>query len=259
MPASLNNSLANEYRLLFDTCIINEDRFAEIDKTVLQMLQNKMTYDNVAGSTNVPWNFIAIIHCMEGSLSFKTHLHNGDPLTARTVHVPKGRPVSGKPPFSWEESATDALTVEGFTSNTDWSIPGMLFSFERFNGMGYRKKGINSPYLWSYSNQYSEGKFTDDGVFDPHAVSRQCGAAVLLRRMSEKQVAVTGEVDTITMIKNLGAEVLFDPDHFNEKASQLQMLLNIIGQHLRLDGKAGINTSNAYHAVSGKFLQGDDR
>jgi len=39
--------------------------------------------------------------------SFKLHLHNGDPLTARTVNVPKGRPKTGQPPFAWGISAKD--------------------------------------------------------------------------------------------------------------------------------------------------------
>lgn len=82
------------------------------------------------------------------------------------------------------------------------------------------------------------GKFTKDGVYDINAVSKQCGAAVLLRRMSEKQIAVKGEIDTITKIKRLGEEVIFDPQNFHENAKQLQTLLNQVGLHLRVDGMA---------------------
>lgn len=260
MPVtSTSNPFETEYKTLFDTCIIKESKIAEIDSIITKMIAGKPRYETVANELSIPWFFIAIIHCMEGSLSFQKHLHNGDPLTARTTHVPAGRPKEGNPPFSWEESATDALTIEGFASKTDWSITGMLFSFEKFNGMGYRKKGIHSPYLWSFSNQYTKGKFTADGIFDPNAVSKQIGAAVLLRRMSEKGLAVKGSLDTISQIKQLGEEVPFDPNHINEKASQLQTLLNSIGQHLRVDGKAGRNTSDAYHIVAGKFLKGDTR
>jgi lysozyme family protein len=77
----------------------------------------------------------------------------------------------------------------------------MLFKMEQFNGFGYRVKGINSPYLWSFSNHYSKGKFTRDGFFDPNAVSKQIGAAVLLRRMSERQIAVAGEVDILHRLR----------------------------------------------------------
>ncbi|MDQ3815011.1 MAG: hypothetical protein M3347_13810, partial [Armatimonadota bacterium] len=35
---------------------------------------------------------------------------------------------------------------------------------------------------------YTKGKFVADGVFDPNAVSKQCGAAVLLRRMIDREI-----------------------------------------------------------------------
>ena len=41
----------------------------------------------------------------------------------------------------------------------------------------------HTPYLWSFSNQYTSGKFVQDGVFDPNAISKQCGAAVILSQM----------------------------------------------------------------------------
>lgn len=66
---------------------------------------------------------------------------------------------------------------------------------ERFNGFGYRKKEINihSPHLWSFSNHYTKGKFIKDKVFSPMAVSRQCGAAVLLKQMvSRRLVKIEG-------------------------------------------------------------------
>lgn len=77
--------------------------------------------------------------------------------------------------------------------------------------------------------------------------------------MSEKQIAVKGEIDTITKIKRLGEEVIFDPQNFHENAKQLQTLLNQVGLHLRVDGMAGRHTSDAYHTISGKFLKGDSK
>lgn len=43
--------------------------------------------------------------------------------------------------------------------------------------------GINSPYLWSFSDQWTKGKFVADHKFDPNATSKQCGAAVMLRAL----------------------------------------------------------------------------
>ena len=256
MPTNLQQ-YKDEYQRLFDSCIIKESKYSEIDCYINKMVANRSAYENLSKKVHVPWNSIAIIHCMEGSLNFKTHLHNGDPLTARTVQVPKGRPAIGNPPFSWEESAIDALTIEGFTSWTDWSITGMLYCFEKFNGFGYRRFGINTPYLWSYSNNYSKGKFSSDGHFDPDAISKQCGAAVILRRMSEKQIAVARETDRITQIKQLGEQVSYAPNTYNQKAEQLQIMLNSVGLHLRTDGKAGRNTSDAYFSIAAKYLKGD--
>jgi len=259
MSVTFTTDIANEYKLLFNTCIIRPEKSAEIENDVNRMIDNKATYDIVANQLNIPWYFIAIIHCMEGSLNFHTHLHNGDPLTNRTVQVPAGRPLTGTAPFKWEESAIDALTLEGFTSHTDWSVQGMLFAFEKFNGFGSRSKGISSPYLWSFSNHYTKGKFIKDHVFDPEAVSKQAGAAVLLRKMSEKQTIMDQhqQTDSLTQIKQIGELVNYDPDNFNEHAKQLQILLNDNGHHLKDDGFAGRNTSDAYHTVAGKFLQGD--
>jgi lysozyme family protein len=258
MPQSLTNELANEYQLLFNTCIINPVKTESIDHQVNLMLENKATYDAVASEVNVPWYFISIIHSLEGSLNFHTHLHNGDPLSARTVQVPAGRPITGNPPFSWHDSAVDALKLDHLVPLPDTSVPGLLFAFEKFNGFGSRAHGINSPYLWSFSNHYTKGKFIRDHVFDPEAVSNQIGAAVLLRRIMERQLTL-GTSDVITQIRELGEQVLYDPTHFNEQAQQLQNLLNIVGLHLRPDGKAGDHTSEAYQHISGKFLKGDKR
>jgi len=258
MSQILTNQLTAEYQALFNTCEINPERSNEIDHNIDRMLAHKAIYDGIASEVNVPWYFVSIIHCMEGSLDFNTHLHNGDPLTARTVQVPAGRPIKGNPPFSFHESAVDALQFDHLIPLLDTSVPGMLFAFENYNGFGSRAHDINSPYLWSFSNHYTKGKFIRDHVFDPNAVSNQVGAAVLLRRIMEKQLAL-GESDVITQIRQLGEQVLYDPNHFSEQAQQLQKLLNTAGLPLKPDGFAGDHTSEAYQHISGKFLNGDKR
>lgn len=143
--------------------------------------KDRSRYELVTAGTGVPWWFIAAIHLLESGRNFERHLHNGDRLTARTVHVPQGRPVSGNPPFSWEESATDALQMKDFHKRTDWSLSRSLYRLEAYNGFGYRSRGIPTPYLWSLTSLYKKGKFASDGVFDPNLVSKQCGAAAFLR------------------------------------------------------------------------------
>src|SRR6476620_4258238 len=160
-------------------------RLRATDARVGAIATGKPRYDQVANATSVPWYVIGMIHEMEGGLNFATHLHNGDPLTHRTVQVPAGRPPTGVPPFQWEESAIDALTLKGFAAVKLWTIERIAYQLEAYNGWGYRSRntGVNSPYLWSATNNYQKGKFVRDGVFDPNAVSGQIGAMALLRRL----------------------------------------------------------------------------
>ena len=139
------------------------------------------------GGAGIPWYFIACVHYMECSFSFNKHLHNGDPLAGYTVQVPANRPKVGHgPPFTFEESAIDALKLMKYDKVTNWSLPFILQKLEGYNGFGYSKRGIHSPYLWSFSNQYTKGKYVKDGVFNADAVSQQLGAAVILKRMEDR-------------------------------------------------------------------------
>jgi len=187
---NLTTSATREYRDLWKTCQVRPKHAREVDRLVDRIVEGKKRYKKVGESRGVPWHVVGVIHMLEGSGNFHTHLHNGDPLTARTVQVPAGRPKSGRPPFTWEASAEDALVFDGLSRWTNWSVPGTLFVLERFNGFGYRRSsiGIPTPYLWSFSNHYTKGKFIHDGVFSPTTVSKQCGAGVLLKRMVERKL-----------------------------------------------------------------------
>lgn len=175
--------LAPEYRQQFDACISEPDKEAQIQRHLSKIRPGEMRYRALGEQLAIPWAFIAIVHSLESGCDFTRHLHNGDPLDARTVRVPVGRPQAGAPPFTWEASAEDALTMKGLAHQADWSLAAMLFRWEAFNGFGYRLRGLPSPYLWSFSNVYQGGLFVADHVFDPDARSRQCGAAVLLKRL----------------------------------------------------------------------------
>jgi lysozyme family protein len=185
MTVPLTDTLRAEYQNLFDTCQINADKQTEVAGLAASIIQHRSRYEAVGTPLAIPWFFIGVIHNMESSQRFDRHLHNGDPLTARTVHVPAGRPASGDPPFTWEVSATDALKLEALDKVTDWQLPTLLYQIEKYNGFGYRTRhpDVLSPYLWSGSQHYTKGKFIADGTFDPDAVSKQSGAAVILQRM----------------------------------------------------------------------------
>jgi lysozyme family protein len=180
------DQLKAEYAAYFDACSVRPEQAGNIAYYVKRLNQGRPIYAQVGNDLNgIPWMFIGVIHGMECGFNFAGHLHNGDPLQARTVRVPAGRPVAGSPPFTWRQSAVDALTLKRFHEVSDWSVPHMLYLLEKYNGFGYRMRRAPSPYLWSFSNLYEKGKFVQDGQFDPEAVSKQCGAALMLKAVVE--------------------------------------------------------------------------
>ncbi len=185
MAFPLTDTLRQQYQALFDACVINPAHLGVVNQTIARIVPNRGRYESVSNPLGIPWFFVALVHNLECSLNFKLHLHNGDPLTARTVQVPAGRPPDGQPPFTWEQSATDALQFQKLAHLNDWGLPAILYRLEGYNGYGYHMvtPPINSPYLWSFSQHYTKGKFVADHKFDPNAVSTQCGSAVILSQM----------------------------------------------------------------------------
>jgi lysozyme family protein len=173
--------LKDEYQSCFDRCEMRPEFAGNIAYYVKRLRQGQPNYELVQSEIGVPWVFVGIIHGMECGFNFAGHLHNGDKLTARTVQVPKGCPKDGEPPFTWLQSALDALRLKKLDRVTDWSVPHILYLLEGYNGFGYRRRGVPTPYLWSFSNIYEKGKFVQDGKYDPEAVSKQCGAALMLK------------------------------------------------------------------------------
>jgi lysozyme family protein len=183
--AALTASRRRRYELLYESCLTRPNRKATVNSLAKKIRANRARYQKVGRAVGVPWYLVGIIHSLEAGCDFTRHLHNGDPLTARTVHVPAGRPPTGKPPFTWERSAIDALRIRGLSAWKDWSVPGTLYQLEAYNGFGYRDHHptVPSPYLWSFSNHYTRGKYVADGRFSPTAVSQQVGAALLLKQL----------------------------------------------------------------------------
>lgn len=169
---------------------LRTERLREVQATARRIFKGRDRYEKVSSATGVPWFVVGLIHAMEAGLSFDDHLHNGDPLDERTVHVPRGRPKQGTPPFTWEDSAIDALGYDGLTVIDNWCVERIAFMLESYNGWGYRGKGVPTPYLWSYTNQYEKGKFVRDHVFDANAVSEQSGAMAILTAMRDLETSI---------------------------------------------------------------------
>lgn len=182
------SEVADGYRQLFATCEIRTDKRSTVQWYLTRITDpaRRKNYEAVTERTCVPWYVVAIIHGMECSFDMSSHLHNGDPLRAKTVRVPAGRPVPWLPPSDWVSSATDALRYDKLDEQADWDLANTLYRWESYNGWRSRLLySINTPYLWSFSNHYTKGKFVRDNVWDGNAVSNQCGAAVMLKALIE--------------------------------------------------------------------------
>ncbi len=175
------SELKSEYATLWASMDIRADKRDAVTRIVKKLAGRKPQYVAVAKRTGVPWFVIAALHNRESDANFNTYLGNGEPLDRVTRLVPKGRG-----PFeTWEEGAVDALALDGLDRVKEWTPERACFAIETFNGFGYRNRGINSPYLWSFSNHYTRGKYVADGRFSATHVDQQCGAMPIVKRIME--------------------------------------------------------------------------
>ncbi len=70
-----------------------------------------------------------------------------------------------------------------------WSLDRI----EGYNGLGYRNRGVPSPYLFSGTTVYEKGKYTGDGKYSASAIDQQLGVVAVLKRMKERGIALPFE------------------------------------------------------------------
>lgn len=174
--------LEGEYARRWNDMVVTPGRVGAIDKVARKIISGKARYLAVERETGVPWAIVGVLHNREAGCDFAGVLHNGEQIIGtgrKTKLVPKGR----GPFTTWHEAALDALRIKGYGPGFPWSVERFLFESERFNGFGYRVQGVPSAYLWSYTNQYTKGKFIRDHVWDANAVDQQIGVAPLMLRL----------------------------------------------------------------------------
>lgn len=162
-----------------------------LDKAVALYQRTQPRYREIEKlrSGGVPAPVVFVLHGRESSWDFGAHLHEGSPLTHRTRDVPKGRPLTPDPPYTFLQSAEDALYILKHEDRVNWSnLPAALQAIEAYNGLGYQKyhPSIPSPYLWAGTSLYERGKYVADGRFSFATVDRQLGCAAILLRMRQR-------------------------------------------------------------------------
>lgn len=185
MPTATPEQLEPTYHGQWDAAKVLPAWEGQAKAVAKKIFANKAVYQKITAQSGVPYWWIGPTHDRESGLNFKTHLHNGDPLTKRTTHVPSGRPATGSAPFAFEASALDALKMAPHKLDKvkRWSVERSCYEWERYNGFGYLAKGP-SPYVWSGTDQYKHGKFIADGVYRDGTVDKQLGTVAIARELA---------------------------------------------------------------------------
>jgi lysozyme family protein len=184
------------YQTLWDTCQLLPQYEKQIKAQADLISKGRETYQSVAAGLHpeiphITWWIIGVIHLLEANCDFNKYQHNGETLGQRTLRVPKDILF-----YCWKDSAVDAS--RSHLGSLDGTIMKCLAVLEGFNGYGYLlyHPDVNSPYLWSYTNQYTKGKYIEviDSAtgkyvskWDPNLVSQQCGCAAIVKYMAQTE------------------------------------------------------------------------
>jgi lysozyme family protein len=182
---------ANDYESAFWEATLRPEWTNQLDSVLSKIIDARPRLERVAQPAHTPWYIIGVIWSLETGGNFSVHLHNGDPLSHQTVHVPAGRPEIWPPPPGvdpWEYSAADALSLSKLTNLEGLPLGDVLGRMERFSGLGYQKRGLFSPFLWTGTDLYEKGKYVSNAEFAADAVSKAPGAAALLRRLHDRKI-----------------------------------------------------------------------
>lgn len=236
-------ALEGSYAQLLDAMTIRQAK--PIFNRMTALLKNRSHYDSIAEKTEVPTAVLIALNERESSSNFSTYLGNGDPLRRRTVHVP-----SGRGPFkTWEDGAEDALYYDGIV-DLFHKFPVCLelaaYVCERWNGWGYRSRGIHSPYLFAGTNLYSRGKFTSDHGYDSSAIDTQFGCMPMIVMLGELAPDLKLPRYVAPAPAVASAFLAPAPVHDQADVQTLQRLLNLVtDDHIAVDGHYGRMTRGA--------------
>lgn len=171
----------SEHQKLWDTMKIIQDA-TQLNAMASKVIKYKSVYQAVEKDTGVPWQLVAVIHIREAGLQdvgiFHGGIHNGQSWKIKATIIPKIGPFK-----SWHECALAALKRTGLSAvgAGNWTPAKMVSACEPYNGYGYRRMGIRSPYLWASTNHEQKGKYIRDHVFDRNVEDTQMGCAAMLK------------------------------------------------------------------------------
>jgi len=193
-PVSVEHSSgADAERARWQTAKIDKAAIPHLDKLVARYQRTQSVYQTIEHMrrNGVPARVVFALLYREADNDMTKSPAQGDPLNHRSIHVPKGRIPGKNPPYTFLESAEDSYYSPELDhlDTKNWSeIGAVLWNCVGFNGLGYTKRGLPSPYAWSMTTAYLRGKYVSDGRFDPLAVDKQAGVAAILKQFEARGV-----------------------------------------------------------------------
>lgn len=148
-------------------------RLSDIKAVAESVTANKDAYVRVATALHAPWAVVGVIHQIDWGGDFGVTF-KGTPLASPEPAATAGSSTA------WSDSAKQDLAPWWGTTDAK-NLGAVLDRIERYNGLGYRRRGVFSPFLWACSNLYTSGRYVSDGTFDATATTKFCGAATILK------------------------------------------------------------------------------
>lgn len=233
-------------------------RRAELNHAVEDVLVHRDLFERAAAATTVHVAMLMALSIREMSGRVDCYLGNGQRLSMRTTIVPKNRgPFTG--PNAFVDGCVDACRIDGLdkvAARYGWeAVVGCYFA-EEFNGDGYRRRGIPSPYVFGATTVQRAGKYVADHQFDARIMDPQLGVLAIFEELAS--------IDPKLAIPGLPAEKQ-EPDHGHDVAivpvaqgpdvRTFQSYINRLhaeGYPLTVDGSFGRRSRLAMRAYQAK-------
>lgn len=212
-------------------------------------------YDAGCKATGVPVAWAAASFEREASSRFNLNPAQGWPLDSESKWIPHNGPFTG--PNAWTNAQVAAYEIDGLdkVGAANWVWARACYEGEVFNGMGYRARGVHTPYLWAGTSLYVRGKFTGDGVYSATTEDEQLGIVPVMWEMvrMRSQLAFADAFPEAIPSPPIVPAPQPAPAALHD-ATELQTDLNKLGAdpQLRVDGNFGRMTKGAVVAFQKK-------
>jgi len=226
-----------------------------LDATGYRLLHDKAVYLRISALTGVPAAGLMALAEREMSGNLHCYLGNGQRLTKRTTIVPLNRGPFPDTEEGFIAGALDALQLDGLDQVAKmpggWSLPRFAYESEKWNGWGYRRYRIPSPYAFGGTTVQKPGKFIRDHDYSSTTMDPQLGTIAIVEKLFELDPSLKfadpiAKVDDTTPIVPAPHPVIGDSNIVWVQTSLNK--LRIVGTSLAVDGNCGRGTRAAVRA-----------